>query len=134
MPKRKKKSFLAKNWGYLLLVLAVVFWAIRDIGPGTALIAFALAGTWTLVAAPVWCGAETREGKGCRKNSYGLLGGCSYREHRWQKLKELFRTRQIGEAFRGWFTGPANRIATCALVASGLGTAVTLTQFLISLR
>ena len=131
---RKKKSFIIRNWGYLLLVLAVIFWAVRDIGPGTALIAFALAGTWTLFAAPVWCGAEIRGGRSCRNNSYGLLGGCHLREHRWQRFKSLFKLRQFGETFRGWFTGPQNRIATCALVASGLGTLITLTQFLISLK
>lgn len=131
---RKKQSFIVKNWGYLLLVLAVVFWAIRDIGPGTALIAFALAGSWTLVAAPVWCGAETRQGTSCRKNSYGLLGGCSYREHRWQKFKGLFKAKRLGEAFKGWFSSPANQIATSALVISGLGFFITLAQFLISLK
>jgi hypothetical protein len=130
---RKKQSFIVKNWGYLLLVLAIVFWAIRDIGPGTALIAFALAGTWTLVAAPVWCGAENRDGTSCRRNSYGLLGGCSLRQHRWQKFKGLFKAKEIREAFSGWFTGPANQIAACALIASLIGTAITLTQFLMAL-
>jgi hypothetical protein len=131
---RKKQSFIVKNWGYLLLVLAVVFWAIRDIGPGTALIAFTLAGVWTLVAAPVWCGAENRDGTSCRNNSYGLLGGCKLRQHRWQRFRDLFKAKQIREAFRGWFTGPQNQIATCALVVSLVGMVITLTQFLMSLR
>ncbi|GAA2122401.1 hypothetical protein GALLR39Z86_48750 [Glycomyces algeriensis] len=121
-----------KNAGYLLLVLAIVFWAMRDIGPGTALIAFGFAGTWTLVGAPVWCGAETRKGLSCRKNSYGLLLGCSYNQHRWQKISDLFKPKEIREAFRGWFTGAANRIATCALAISAMGTLITLSQFLMS--
>jgi len=131
---RKKQSLILKNWGYLLLVLAIVFWAMRDIGPGTALIAFLLTGVWTLTAAPLWCGAETRTGESCRKNSYGLLMGCSLRQHRWQKLQDLFNTKRIREAFAGWFTGPQNRIAVCGLALSVLGTFVTLTQFLMALR
>jgi hypothetical protein len=129
---RKKQSLVMKNWGYLLLVLAIIFWASRDIGPGMALIAFALAGTWMLVGVPVWCGAETRKGLSCRKNSYGLLLGCSIREHRWQKFRDLFKPKEIREAFQGWFTGAANRIATCALAVSAMGTLITLSQFLLS--
>jgi hypothetical protein len=131
---RKKQSFLVKNWGYLLLVLAIVFWASRDIGPGMALIAFMFTGAWMLVGVPVWCGAETRKGLSCRKNSYGLLLGCSYNQHRWQKLQDLFNTKRIREAFAGWFTGPQNRIAVCGLALSVLGTFVTLTQFLMALK
>ncbi|MEV3934508.1 hypothetical protein AB0K52_00795 [Glycomyces sp. NPDC049804] len=131
---RKKQSFLVKNWGYLLLVLAIVFWASRDIGPGMALIAFLFTGAWMLVGVPVWCGAETRKGLSCRKNSYGLLLGCSYNQHRWQKLQDLFNVKRIREAFAGWFTGPQNRIAVCGLALSVLGTFVTLTQFLMALK
>ena len=38
----------------------------------------------------MWCGAETRAGEHCRKNSHGLLRGCSYRQHKWQRTLETF--------------------------------------------
>lgn len=124
----KKKSFIERNWGYLLLAVAVLFWALRDIGPVTTMAAFGLSGLWTLFAAPVWCGAETRDGTSCRRNSYGLLGGCSYRQHRWQRFKNFSGAKQLSLLFEGWFSNAANRIATCALVVSGIGVLGTLAQ------
>ena len=43
-----------------------------------------------LLQAPVSCGAETRKGEWRRKNSHGLLRGCSIRQHKWQRLKQTF--------------------------------------------
>jgi hypothetical protein len=56
-----------------------------------AILALSLAALgYFLLQAPVWCGAETRTGEWCRKNSHGLLRGCSYRQHKWQRARQTF--------------------------------------------
>jgi len=131
---RKKSSFATKNWGYLVLAAAVLLLFAREIGPQVAVAAFALSGCWLLFGAGTWCGAKVRVGDGyCRNNSFGLLGGCYIRQHRWQRLKTLFAFRKFRETCRGWFTGAPQQIATCSLVASAIGTLFGLVQVLLAM-
>jgi hypothetical protein len=44
---------------------------------------------YMMFVAPAWCGATTRSGEPCRKNAQGVLLGCSYRQHKWQKVQHF---------------------------------------------
>lgn len=90
-------------------------------GPVTLAALFVVSFFWMLLAAPTWCGAETRKGESCRENSYGLLGGCYRRQHRWQRLSALTRLDTLGTAVRGWFKGAQQQVATCSMIASAVG-------------
>jgi hypothetical protein len=84
--------------------------------PLLLLILSAVAFGYFLFQAPLWCGAEIRhdpEGTGCRDNASGLLLGCYRRQHKWQRLKALFRLKQLGHFL---MSTPAQKLAT----ASGL--------------
>jgi hypothetical protein len=81
---------LTRYWGYLALAIAVVGFSLHDLALA-AILALSLAALgYFLLQAPVWCGAETRTGEWCRKNSHGLLRGCSYRQHKWQRARQTF--------------------------------------------
>lgn len=119
---RKNRSPLYRNAGYLLLAGAIVLLFARDVGPVAVSGAFALCFVWLLFAAPLWCGAKNRGEGYCRNNSYGLLGGCRrVRIHKWLRFKALIRLEPISTAFRGWFTGAPQQIATCSLAVSAVG-------------
>ncbi|GIG68472.1 hypothetical protein Pen01_47670 [Phytomonospora endophytica] len=122
-----------KNWGYLVLAAAVLLLFVREIGPQFAVAAFALSGFWLLFGVGTWCGAKVRAADGlCRNNSFGLLGGCHIRQHRWQRLKALLTFQKFRETCRGWFTGAPQQIATCSLVASAVGTLFGLVQIMLA--
>lgn len=87
---RSLTRLLTRYWGYLAVTVAVAGFFLHSIGLAVV-IALALAALgYFLLQAPVWCGAETRKGEHCRKNSHGLLRGCSYREHKWQRTRQTF--------------------------------------------
>lgn len=124
---RKKKSrFVGRYWGYLLLAGAVVLLFGFDVGPLVLAGTFALCFVWILVAAPTWCGAMTRTGEPCRMNSSGLLRGCTYRQHKWQRIRALTRLDTAGNVFRGWFTGAQQQVATLGLFVAAIGVASSL--------
>ncbi len=77
-------------WGYLALGLAIFGLVAHHFGFVAILILSAGALAYFLVQAPVWCCAKTRDGLPCRRNSHGLLRGCSLREHKWQRVKTTF--------------------------------------------
>jgi len=81
---------LARYWGYVAVVLAVGGFFLHEIALAVILALSLAALGYFLVQAPVWCGAETRAGEHCRKNSHGLLRGCSYRQHKWQRMRQTF--------------------------------------------
>lgn len=122
----RTSRFVRRNWGYLLLAGAVVLLFGYDVGPLVLSAAFVLVFIWLLFRVPTWCGATTRNGQPCRKNSYGLLGGCEYRQHKWQRVHALTRLGTLRDAFRGWFTGSQQQVATCALFVTTFGTVAAL--------
>lgn len=81
---------LTRYWGYLAIVIAVAGYFLHDFGLAVILSLSLAALGYFLLQAPVSCGAETRKGEWCRKNSHGLLRGCSIRQHKWQRLKQTF--------------------------------------------
>jgi|ERR1039457_5998846 hypothetical protein len=86
----RARLLLTRYWGHLAVVVAVAGFFLHGIGLAVV-IALALAAVgYFLLQAPVWCGAETRTGEHCRRNSHGLLRGCSYRQHKWQRTRQTF--------------------------------------------
>jgi hypothetical protein len=81
---------LTRYWGYLAVVIAVALYFLHSLGLTVILVLSLAALGYFLLQAPMWCGAETRRGEWCRKNSHGLLRGCSIRQHKWQRLKQTF--------------------------------------------
>ena len=81
---------LTRYWDYLALVLAVWGFFLHALGLMVILVLSLGALGYFLFQAPVSCNAETRKGEWCRKNSQGLLLGCSIRQHKWQRFRQIF--------------------------------------------
>jgi len=71
-----------------------------------------------LVQAPLWCGAETRTGDRCRNNSHGLLLGCHLREHKWQRMRDIFVSRKWRGIIHDLMSSPKEILATLGGLAS----------------
>ncbi|WP_027927534.1 hypothetical protein [Amycolatopsis benzoatilytica] len=122
--KRKKASGIAgRYFGYLLLPIIVYGWTSGNMSAAFILIASSLTILYALFAVPAWCMATTRDGLACRRNSHGLLLGCSLREHKWQKLKMSFRASKWGELFGKFWSNTANAAAAVSAMA-GTGSAL----------
>jgi hypothetical protein len=115
-----------RYWGYLALALAVLG-AVEHLAVAAVLVLAGLAFVYLLLLAPLWCGAETREGLACRNNSRGLLLGCWIREHKWQRLKKAFVPARWGELGRSLFGSAKDGLATIsAFIAIGTAAAAAI--------
>jgi hypothetical protein len=106
--------WLARYWGYVVLALLLSSWleGWPELAP-VSLFPLSLAVIfYSLFQAPVWCGADNRDGTSCRRNAYGLLRGCSFRQHKWQKMKQAFVPDKWRELNRGLWTDPKTGLAT----------------------
>jgi hypothetical protein len=81
---------LTRYWGYLALAIAVLGYFLHSLGLAVCLALSLAALGYFLLQAPVVCGAEIRTGEACRNNSHGILRGCSFRQHKWQRVKQTF--------------------------------------------
>jgi hypothetical protein len=105
------ERLLTRYWGYLAVIAAVGGYFLHKIGFALILALSLAALGYFLFQAPMWCGAETRKGEWCRNNSHGLLRGCSFRQHRWQRMKQTFTP-----------AGARAVLATSKSVSGALGT------------
>ncbi|MEZ5408280.1 MAG: hypothetical protein R2761_09655 [Acidimicrobiales bacterium] len=72
----------------VLLYLAIALPQAAKVFPGAGmLVLFA----WFVLRAPNVCGAITKEGKPCRRNAKGLLGGCHLIEHKRQHVLQRLK-------------------------------------------
>lgn len=101
-----------KYWGYLLLAVTIGLWFSRSAGPWILIALSAVTTAYFLFGAPIWCGAENRDGTLCRRNATGILMGCSFRQHKWQKLKMAFVPRLWTQLNRGLWVSPTTALAT----------------------
>lgn len=85
---------MARYWGYIALVLAIAGWVTHALGYAVILIVSVLALIYFLAQAPLTCGAEIRGGEHCRNNSNGILLGCHIRQHKWQRVRDIFVSRK----------------------------------------
>jgi hypothetical protein len=102
---------LTRYWGYLAVVIAVSGYFLHGLKLAVMLALSLAALGYFLFQAPMWCGAETRKGEWCRRNSRGLLRGCSLRQHKWQRLRQTFTP-----------AGAHAMVATSKSVSGALGT------------
>lgn len=115
---------LTRYWGYLAIALAISGYFVHGLG-WAAMLAFSLAALgYFLLQAPVWCGAETRKGECCRRNSNGLLRGCSYRQHKWQRFRQTF-TPAGGRALVATSKSVSGALCTVGGVVSGVQVLIT---------
>jgi hypothetical protein len=109
---------LQRYWGYLALALAILGWVTHAVGYVVILIVSLVALVYFLVQAPLTCGAETRDGKHCRHNSNGLLLGRYIRQHKWQRVRDVFVSRRWRDVFHDLIGSPKDRLGTIsALIA-----------------
>jgi hypothetical protein len=71
-----------------------------------------------LVQVPLTCGAEVRGGGHCRNNSHGILLGCWIRQHKWQRAKEIFVSRNWRESFHDLLGTPKDKLGTFSALIS----------------
>ena len=121
----KSHAPILRYWGYLLFIVLITAWWTHATGPAGLLILSAACTIYFAFQAPVWCGADTRDGEPCRRNSTGVLMGCSYRQHKWQVLKGVFVTRSWRKLNRGLWASPTTGLATLAAIATTLSIVIS---------
>lgn len=133
---KKRKQFLWKFWGYLLLpIIALAIWSVQ-VGAAPIAVIAGLATAYMLLQAPVPCGAPTRkryrdsEQEYCRRNARGLLGGCNQNvQHKWANGKLLASRSKWGQFLSNLMTsgkGVAAGVSALAASATALIASVTL--------
>lgn len=109
----KNSKLLNRYGGYILAALLVFMWLSGAVGPVAIIIMSVVVSLYFLLAAPLWCGAINRDGSTlCRRNSRGLLLGCGYRQHKWQKIKLAFIPRGFRRFTNAMFGNAANATAS----------------------
>jgi hypothetical protein len=111
-------KLLWRYWGYILFVLLLTAWWTTKTGPVALIVLSTLAGLYFLFQAPAWCCALNRDGTLCRRNSAGLLLGCSLRQHKWQKLKLTVVPHGWRRLNRGLWVNPTTSLATLGAILS----------------
>ena len=121
-----------RYWGYILLAFLLTAWWTAHIGPVALIVLSALVSLYFLLQAPVWCCAVNRDGTLCRRNSAGLLLGCSLRQHKWQKLQLTVARHGWRRLNRGLWVNPTTSLATIGAVLGIVSTAAALVKGLIA--
>jgi len=124
------ERFLRRYWGYLALVLAILGLVTHLREYVVILILSLLALVYFLVQAPLWCGAEIRGGGSCRNNSHGIILGCHLREHKRQRLRDIFVSHRWRKTIHDLMSSPKEILATIG----GLASIVSLAIALVALR
>lgn len=113
----------AWKWlGWIILVVLFANWG--AIGPTGLIVLAVIATLYFAFRVPAWCGAETRQERHCRNNSHGLLLGCHFREHKWQKFSlaaRRHRWKRLGSEL--WME---SKVGTVGLAISGLTSVVAI--------
>jgi hypothetical protein len=125
-------SGLRKFWGYLLFIALITTAWTWQLGPVVLAVGWSLVTLYFLFQAPVWCGAEGRQGA-CRNNSSGILMGCNrVRQHNWQKLKLAVIPRRWRELNQGLWVNGAKSLATISTIVGILSGIVSTTLSVVS--
>jgi hypothetical protein len=117
---------LRRYWGYIGLAVLVVASVSPEIQPALIVLLPAPVAFYFLFQAPVWCGAVTRDGTLCRRNSSGLLMGCSYRQHKWQRARMTVVPHGWRRLNDGLWDDPKTVLATLGAILTIISTVVGL--------
>ncbi|MDT9701606.1 hypothetical protein [Streptomyces sp. P17] len=110
-------------WGYMVAAALVVAWSQQWALPVIVALSASVS-AYIAFQVPASCGAVNRDGRTyCRNNAYGLLMGCTNRQHRWQKLKMIFLRSKLGSLSRSVFPTAKEKF-NGALAVGGLLSAV----------
>lgn len=110
-------------WGYMVAAALIVAWSQQWSLPVIVALSLGVS-AYAAFQVPVWCGAVNRDGQTyCRNNAYGVLMGCSKRQHRWQKVKMIVLRSKVGNASRSVFPTAKEKF-NGALAVAGLLSAV----------
>src|SRR5689334_22471434 len=105
-------TLVRRYWGYGLLAVLVFLIINRQWDPTVVLVLAGAAAIYFFFQVPVWCGADTRDGKACRNNSRGLLFGCNqFRQHKMQVLKAAVIPRSVRDLRCAYWASPNQRLA-----------------------
>lgn len=107
-----------RYWGYLGFVILVLAWIGGEVQAIILLGLSIVVILYFLFDVPVWCGAVNRDGTLCRRNSSGLLMGCAFRQHKWQRLKMTVVPHTWREINRGLWASPTTGLATVTALAT----------------
>ncbi|WP_226366640.1 hypothetical protein [Pseudonocardia sp. ICBG162] len=137
---KKRKQFIWRFWGYLLLpVIAVAIWS-TQVGAAPIAIMSGLGAVYMFMLAPVPCGAPIRErGRDgeelyCRRNARGILGGCNQnRQHGWANAKLLASRSKWGEFLRRVLADGKGFAASVSALATSGATIIALGALIVSL-
>lgn len=116
-----------RYWGYVGVIVVAVLWS-QSVGPQILIVMSALVSLYFMFQVPLWCGAETRKHQMCRRNAYGVLMGCSYRQHRWQKLKMVFVPAAWKRLNHGLWTDTKTGLASMGAILGLVSTAAGLVK------
>lgn len=121
---------MRKYWGFVALAGLVVAWTA---GAAWSLIVVlsALSAIYFTFQAPFWCCAVNRDGSLCRKNSSGILMGCSLRQHKWQKMKMVLIPHGWKTLNRGLWGSPTQGVTTLAGLATVVSGVVSVIALLV---
>jgi hypothetical protein len=115
--RKKKKTALAKYWGYLLLVALYFGWFYYGFDPLALGVLSSLVVFYSLFLAPVPCSARNRDGTFCRNNADGLLRGCYRQQHKWQNAIMLFKRQSWAQLAHTIFRSiPGNAAALSVII------------------
>lgn len=118
---------IGRYWGYLIFAALVVLWFGGTIAPWWLIGLSVLDIGYFLFQAPMWCCAVNRDGTLCRRNSSGLLLGCSLRQHKWQRIKMAVVPHAWRQLNRGLWASPWEGLATLGTLASVISCMAALT-------
>jgi hypothetical protein len=123
--KKSTRKTLGKTWGYLLLPVILWGWFAGQIGVAPIAIMSGLSLGFLLFQAKVPCGAQTRERDPvtgefllCRNNASGILGGCSFKSHKWQNLKLIVSRSTWGRFTRSLLRRTSGQAAAIGALAT----------------
>lgn len=118
------------------MLLPVIAWAwfIAALGPTPIAVMSTLAFGFFLFQAPVPCCATTRREEWCRNNASGILGGCHFKQHRWQNLKMLVDRTTRTRAANGILRGISGKAATLSAVIAACSLLVAVGSLLVSMN
>lgn len=113
-------KILRRYWGYIALALAIAGWVTHAVGYAAIAIVSFMALVYFLFQAPLTCGAENRDGTHCRENSHGILVGCWRRQHKWQKVRDIFASRRWRDVYHELMGSPKDKLGTVSALISVL--------------
>ncbi|MFJ2608632.1 hypothetical protein ACIQOU_08380 [Streptomyces sp. NPDC091279] len=119
-------------WGLIAFVLALTGWLTSDFGFSGIATLFALSLLWFLFQAPNPCGAPIRAAGGtCRNNAKGILRGCRFQQHKWQRMRTFFVRPSLRSCAAQLFANPVTGLASLGGIVSLISTGATTTLALI---